>query len=110
MTTETKTTATEETPEARIERLRAIRAQKRAEAKKAEAKVAELAVGQIVQTDDGYWVLESRSVATVWHETGDGSHYTEHPVVTISKCRKNGARLASKQCQTVNASEFGRWF
>ncbi len=92
--------------DARIARLHA----KRAAARDAEAKVAALPDGTIVNTEFGYYLIESRHTAATWIELGDGDHAMERQVVTVSKCRKNGQRLKTQQQITVNASEFGHWF
>lgn len=96
-----------ETPEQRLERMRAYREAARNRRAANEAKAAALAIGQVVRRDDGYWVVDGRDVRTTWTETGDGFASTDTPVVTASKCRANGERLKSRQYITVDAAEFG---
>ena len=96
-----------ETPEARLERMRAYRAACNAREAAGIAKAASLEIGQIVRCEDGWWILESRGVRTTWGESGDGFHHIDTQTVTVSKCRADGTRLKSRQYVTADASAFG---
>lgn len=97
----------EETPEQRLDRMRAYRAACAAREAAGIAKAESLEIGQIVRCEDGHWILESRGVRTTWGESGDGFHHIDTQTVTVSKCRANGQRLKSRQYVAADASAFG---